>query len=149
MKWKELRNERAREEQAIKDLKKQTDTRNRAAEQLAFSILQEQESFVGRLLSNLLPTSAVAGTVGGTAAAVSTPTAVVPRPPASTGPGPAVSAAAQVSQGAGGATSGQLATLIILMRQLVGIVGGKKAAPRHPEATYQTYTSSTEMAHPL
>jgi hypothetical protein len=37
--------------------------------------------------------------------------------------------------------------LITLMAQLVGIVGQKKALPRHPEATYQTFTSSTEMAH--
>ena len=66
LKIKELRNEIARQKQAIKDLQKETEDRNDSFKQFLFESLQAEAGFAANLLNNVVPIGALAGTVGQT-----------------------------------------------------------------------------------
>lgn len=64
--WRQLRNDIAREQAAIKELKEQTQDRNREFKEMAFAFLTTQQGFAATVMSNLLGAPAVSGAVGGT-----------------------------------------------------------------------------------
>ena len=133
----------AKEKQAIKDLQKETRDRTKAMQELQFEFLQAQQGFAATLLSNLLPTAAIAGTVGGTA--ISTPTIQIPHP-AGGGPQVDLSRQAQVSAARDrGVTQAQMGTLIDLTRQMIRVLHSIAGDRQHPEAQHQRRTSSAVM----
>lgn len=141
--WKRLRNERAQELAAIKELRKVNDKLNEDFRALSFEFLQTQSGFAANLLSNLLPTGAVAGTVGG--GSISTPTTV---PPARRGRGdfPAGVATASAASAAGrGASQGQMAALIAIQREMLAVMMGLKAQRDQPEAVNQVSRVAASM----
>ncbi len=142
VKQKEITLEIARNNAQIKDLKKQQDARNNAANELGFSFLQAQQGFAANLLSNLLP--------GGAARAALTPQVAPPAAPVP-GPGAALASGAAVSSAGavGGATQGQFSQLIEISRAMLLALQNLTTATRHPEARYQRGVSAADMAHPV
>lgn len=145
---KQLRNDIAAQRAAIKELRKELAGRNDDLRRLEFDFLQTQAGFAATLLSNLLPTSAVAGTVGG--GAISTPTGDLGPGPADFAtaahkrPGKDLGAAAQVAAQAG-PTSGQFSTLITIQRSQLNVLLRLVGQRTHPEATHQRTWTATEM----
>jgi len=164
--YKELRNQIAVEEKAISDLKAQNDAKTDATRALFFSFLQSQQGFASNLFSNLIPGFARGGLVGGG----NGPN--IPGSPAPvTGPGfgggllkpqPTLSGTQILSEGArpgdalaraassniaagnpGGATTGQAATMIKLLGDLVIAVRGLSRGTEHPEARTQRKRGAT------
>jgi hypothetical protein len=102
----------ARKRKELKELKDEQNKVNREAQAVAFAFLQQQQGFAATLLSNILPGSAFAGTVGGGAIAPAVP------PPLIT-PQAAVVTAAQKGAGPASPTAGQQATVIEILRQIL------------------------------
>jgi hypothetical protein len=104
--------------------------------------------FAGTLLSNLLPTSSVAGTVGG--GAITTPTGDIVGPAgfataAHQRPGQDLSAAVQAKAAGRGATQSQMSALISIQRQQLNVLLRLTGQRTHPEATHQRTWQATEM----
>ncbi len=139
----------------IKELQKKKAENTGAS--AAFLFLQSQQGFAANVLSNLLPTSAVAGSVGG--GAIVTPTggggggsfdfvgpadfatAVHERPNINGD----VSSASQITAGAKGASSGQMNRLIHIQEQMLWLARGGHQRTSHPEAQRAWAYSATEM----
>jgi len=128
---KENRNEQARIRKEIEELRGEQKDTGDAFGKLAFEFLQTQQGFAATLLSNLLPTGATAGTVGGAQP-------VVPI----VGPAPAVTKEAGIAQAReGGISAGQMSTLIGLTRQMLLVLKDVHRGTGHPEARYQRVSS--------
>lgn len=140
LEWKRLRNERAREIDAIKELRGQNDKLRADLKALQFEFLQTQSGFAANLLSNLLPTSAVAGTVGG--AAISTPTGERSRPP---DVGAGLGKASAVATGQKGASSGQMSSLIQIQRSMLTVLVRLAGGRSHPEAAAQAARQAADL----
>jgi hypothetical protein len=129
--WKEYRNAIAAEKEAIKKLREEQKGKRDAARELFFEFLQAQQSFVSTLLSNVLPAGVLGLALGGGI--------VPPTPPSSS-----VAAAAQTSANAQrGATQGQTASMIEILRQILIVLKGQSST--HPEAQRQRRTGSAVM----
>jgi hypothetical protein len=150
--WKKLRNEIAQERKAIKDLRGEADKARADLLAMEFEFLQTQSGFAANVLSNILPASTIAGTVGGgistpaglgggaTAAQVKVPaadfaTAVHKRP----------QAASATAQGGRGATAGQMSQLIHIQTQTLHVMMRLVGQGTHPEATHQRRSVAVSM----
>lgn len=141
---KRLRNDIAEQNAAIADLRKQLGQRNNLFKQMSFEFLQAQQGFAANLISNLIPHGSTAGLVGG-GGGISTPTLAPPersRPP---DVGAQLSAAAQTSTGPNGASSGQMAALIHINRQMLGVLERLSGQRSHPEAAVQKAAQAASM----
>lgn len=151
--WKRLRNEIAQEQQAIRDLKKQTaDAQKDAAsfQQQAFQFLTEQQGFASKEAGNLLgvaiPGQDTGFTTGATTfeppSTTTTGGGVRPRVPrgadiatSATGVGKVAQAARDLRAGQGrGATTAQMNVLIKVARRTNDLLTDIKAGIGHPEA---------------
>lgn len=141
LEWKRLRNERAQEQQAIKDLRKVNSKLKQDFLSMQFEFLQTQSGFVSNLLSNILPSAALAGTVGG--GSISTPTSVGSgnRP---TKLDQGLHTASQTG-GQRGATAGQLGTLITISRHQLQILMRLAGQRQHPEATNHRIMAAADI----
>jgi hypothetical protein len=145
---KRLRNDIAEQRAAIKELKKELEKRNDALKEAEFLFLTTQAGFAGTLLSNLIPTSAAAGTLGGS---VTRPTGQTnlaglgAANPAGAPVGRGLSAAVQTHTAQKGASMGQMATLIHIQRGMLGVLTRLVSQRTHPEATHQRSTVATSM----
>lgn len=130
------------EKAAIKELKKANDEKASALKALEFSFLQTQSGFVANLLGNLLPTTAVAGTVGGGGF-------VTPAGAPSSGQRVNTGFASEVAKATvPGPSHGQLSTLIQIARaQLLILQRGRSAVAKsgHPEAVVQRAAQHAAM----
>jgi hypothetical protein len=145
---KQLRNDIAEQRRAIAELRKELEKRNDAEKQLEFAFLQRQAGFAANLLSNLIPTAALAGTVGGTVASTNTPI-----PPANFaqsvhqrgkgGVAGGVGSAAQTHTAQRGASQSQMATLIHIQRGMLGVLTRLVGQGTHPEASHQRRQQAT------
>jgi len=130
------------EKAAIKELKKANDEKASALKALEFSFLQTQSGFVANLLGNLLPTTAVAGTVGGGGF-------VTPAGAPSSGQRVNTGFASEASKATvPGPSHGQLSTLIQIARaQLLILQRGRSAVAKsgHPEAVVQRAAQHAAM----
>jgi hypothetical protein len=147
LEWKRLRNERAQEEAAIKDLRKQNDKLREDLQAMQFEFLQTQSGFAANVLSNILPTDVVAGTVGGSAISTTTP---VPRGDSGViqrrGQGDfGAGTASATAAGGRGASAGQMSTLISISRQQLAILAKLSGRQAHPEATNQRIREAAAM----
>jgi hypothetical protein len=147
LEWKRLRNERAQEEAAIKDLRKQNDKLREDLQAMQFEFLQTQSGFAANVLSNILPTDVVAGTVGGSAISTTTP---VPRGDSGQiqrrGQGDfGAGTASATAAGGRGASAGQMSTLISISRQQLAILARLSGRNAHPEATNQRIHEAAAM----
>jgi hypothetical protein len=148
---KRLRNDIAEQRAAIKELKGEVDKRRKDLEALEFAFLQTQSGFAANLLSNLLPTGAVAGTVGG--GSISTPTSQPEAIPAADFAraahqrpvGSDVTRASQTGTGPKGATSGQMAVLIAINRGILTALGRIAGQGTHPETRNQRIREAASM----
>jgi hypothetical protein len=144
--WKKLRNEIAAEQAAIKELRKQQADRQKEFQTLSFGFLQAQQGFASSLLSNILPTSALAGTVGGsTSLAITTPTSPERQRPPDVGAG--LGAQAAISASPRAVSASQMGTLIAISRQMLVVLERLSGAKDHPEATSQRIAATTTMSH--
>ncbi len=143
LEWKKLRNERAQEQAAVKALRHQDDKLKQDLQAMQFEFLQRQSGFVSNLLSNILPSATLAGTVGGSS--ISTPTSVGTgnRQRASFEQG--LHTASQTGGGQRGATAGQLGTLITISRHQLQILMRLVGQRQHPEATNQRIMSAADI----
>lgn len=140
---KQLQLQIAQDTQAIKDLKKQQEGKNDAFRSLTFSFLQAQQGFAANLLSNLLPSGAASGAVGGRVASVAPS-----RPAPPLGPGTALGRDGAVAAGAaGGATRGQMAMLIQINQSILSSIVKLVGTQKHPEARNQRVAASADMAY--
>lgn len=144
LKLKEIRNQIAANNQAIKDLKKQTDQRRDDLLALQFSFLQTQSGFAANLLSNLIPTGAAVGTVGG---GVGTATASVGGGGIST-PTP-LSTDVVNTKAAGtpspGVTQGQMAVQIQILRGILLAVQRLNGRHTHPGSATEAVSQATRL----
>lgn len=137
--WKQLVLEINQERAAIADLRKASEKRADELKVAEFQFLQEQQGFVGRLLGNLLPIGAVAGTVGtGSISTSTSPSAIVPNPlpnlpGAHTGPA-SLTAATQKGAAVAGVTQGQGNVQITLLRNILRTLVHLSGQRTHPEA---------------
>jgi TP901 family phage tail tape measure protein len=125
--WKNLRNEIAVQQQAIKDAQKQSeDNQNtgQSAQQFFFEQLQAQQGFASNLLGNLIPRDQTAGLVG---------------TPSPTGPSGGISLAASVQEGksTAGVTSGQVSTTNAILQRILKQLEHLNGVDSTPEAKYQ------------
>jgi TP901 family phage tail tape measure protein len=150
--YKQLRNEIAREKEAIDDLKGEQDDATSAARSFAqatFEFLQAQQGFAANLLGNLIPRAATAGLVGGSAAAplVSPQGAeTLNRPgvvPVDFGLRAQQGIAEARSQG--GPTSGQAQTTNGLLSRILKELVDLNQADKTPEATRQKRRANAAM----
>ncbi len=140
---KQLQLDIAQQRKAIDDLRKEQAKKNEASRQLQFEFLQAQQGFAANILSNLLPTSAVAGTVGG--GAISTATNI--------GPGPAdfataahqrgrpigdLTSTSATTGGPAGVTSGQFSALLHIARAQLVVLQRLAGVSASPEANHQS-----------
>lgn len=140
--WKRLRNEIANENEAVAALRKERGKLANQFKQMSFEFLQTQQGFAANLISNLIPHGATAGLVGG--GGISTPT--LPEPSRSTSAvGAGLSAAAQTSAGPQGASSGQMAALIHVNRQMLKVLERLSGQRSHPEAAVQKAATAAAM----
>jgi hypothetical protein len=161
---KKLRNDIAEQRAAIKELEKELKKRNEAEQQLEFAFLQRQTGFVSNLLSNLLPTSAAAGTVSTTGvparsvAPSVTPSVsgggggVSPTGPSGGGGGTVIDTdpggitkTAQSKATGGGPTTGQMNALIHVERQILHTLLRLVGQRTHPEAVITRAAQSVSM----
>lgn len=149
--WKRLTLAIDQEKASIAALKGANDQKNAALKALEFSFLQTQSGFAANLLGNLLPTGAVAGTVG---VGVSTPTplgggAVTPAGSPAAGTGGIDKSIAKDAQKATtpGPSHGQLSTLITIARAQLQVLQGSKAKATvgHPEVAVQRAAQHAAM----
>jgi TP901 family phage tail tape measure protein len=134
----------------IRELRKAKKKEGDEGKALAFEFLQAEQGFASTLLSNLLPTGTIAGTVGG--GGIATPArargAGVVIPPADFAT--AVHQRGQqaaVTAGAGrGATAGQMGTLITIARHQSALLSRLVAQRSHPEASTQRHTHNERTA---
>ncbi len=158
---KQLRNDIAAQRAAIRDLKGEVDKRRKDLEALEFSFLQTQTGFVSNLLSNLVPVSALAGTVGTGAFSTRTPVggggggSPTSASPSGGGGGGVIDfggaaggpdrpdAAADVttahatSGGPRGVSAAQMSALITIQRHMLQVLSRMAGARSHPEAAVQ------------
>ena len=129
---KRLRNMIAQETQSIKELQEAQKKKNNAGKELLFAFLQTQQGFASTVMSNLLPAGVLSGALGGQAA----PSA----------PGPGISQWSQ-TQAAGErtTTSGQTATMIEVLRQILRVLQYQSRGSAHPEARHQRAMGSAAM----
>lgn len=133
------------EKAAIKELRKANKDRSDALRSLEFEFLQTQAGFAANLLGNLLPTSAVAGTVGG--GGVVTPAGA---PPAGTARIDSAINTETQRQSAPGPSHGQIATLIAISRLQLQVLQrwtktGAGSKLGHPEASVQRAAQHAAM----
>lgn len=141
---KKLRNDIAEQRAAIKDLKKELAKRNTDLQDVQFLFLQQQAGFAGSLLSNLIPTAALTGTVGGKVGAAGgggLATATPVAPPIHAG----VSAATQTRTAQKGASQSQMETLIHIQRGMLGVLTRLVGQRTHPEANAQRAAQNISM----
>ena len=151
LRLKELRNEIAREQQAIKELRGEQQKTNRAAQQLIFTFLQTQQGFAANLFGNLIPGLATAGLVGGAGGTGG-------RAPSAAAPRPTIRGAEGFGGGLGEAliteravrdqrapSQGQLTTLIEVNRQMLDVLKRISGDAKHPEAKRSKVTSGAAM----
>lgn len=138
---KKLRNDIAEQRAAIKDLKGQVDQRAKDFKALEFSFLQTQSGFAANLLSNILPSTVLTGTVAGRTGggAINTPTN-----PART-PAALFSNEAATRTGPGGATQGQMSALLTIQRQTLTVLQRISGQRTHPEAVAEKAGQSVSM----
>ncbi len=140
---KQLQLDIAQQRKAIDDLRKEQAKKNEASRQLQFEFLQAQQGFAANILSNLLPTSAVAGTVGG--GAISTATNI--------GPGPAdfataahqrgkpigdLASTSATAGGPAGVSAGQFSALLHIPRAQLVVLQRLAGVSASPEANHQS-----------
>jgi len=150
--WKQLILEINQERAAIAELKKASQKRADDLKVAEFQFLQEQQGFVGRLLGNLLPFGAVAGTVGDVGITTQTGTpggsggTVVPSADfaraAHQRPVGSLTSATQGGKGPHGATMGQASVQITLLRSILRALIHISGQRTHPEAA----TSKAQQA---
>lgn len=142
---KRLRNDIAEQRAAIKELKKELEKRNDALKEAEFLFLTTQSGFAGTLLSNLIPTSALSGVVGGNVARPTGGTNLAglgAANPSGTVVG-GIGSAVQTHTAAKGASMGQMATLIHIQRGMLGVLTRLVGQRTHPEATNQKTHTAT------
>lgn len=168
--WRQLQLKIVQERKAINDLTGATKERQSALGALEFEFLQAEQGFASRLLSNLLPTNLVSGTLtsgpgspsivtpttgiagaasgavaGGVAGGVTGAVGGPGRPPdvGDAGLGKAFTRAS-ASKGAGAASAGQMAALIHIQRQMLTVLLRLTGQNTHPEATQNRRTVGRE-----
>lgn len=126
------------------------DEAGRSFAEQTFSLLQTQQGFAGRLLSNLLPTGSTAGllTPGptpGTSAAGggSIDREDVPGLPRT--PGQTLTTAQAASDNREGITRGQAQALLDTQRRMLAVLREIQRGTTHPEAANQAITSKANM----
>jgi hypothetical protein len=144
---KRLRNDIAAQRKAIKDLRGEADKRRKDLQAMEFEFLQTQSGFAATLLSNLLPTTALAGTVGG--GAISTATPVPPADFARAAHqrplGESVSSTQQSRANPRGASQSQMATLIQINRGILVALQHLVGQRTHPEAVKERVRDAVSM----
>lgn len=147
---KELRNEIARQKQAIRELQQEEKGRADAGRRLQFEFLQRQQGFAANLLGNLIPLGNVAGLVGNVQISglgtdddivtsgprIGRPGSGIPRPGVPGGAG-GINAAMAVGSVDGqppGPTRGQGTAQIELLRRIVRLLEDIKTGDTAPEA---------------
>lgn len=124
---KENRNEIARINAEIEEIKNETKETGKGFAALAFEFLQTQQGFASNLLGNLFPSSAVSGLVGGSQA--QTPENLV---------SPTAKLQAQAAGGrVVGPTFGQMQTEVDVLKQVLQVLKEIQRGKAHPEARYQ------------
>jgi hypothetical protein len=131
--WKRLTLQIEQERKAIADLRHAQDERRKEMAAANFEFLRTQQGFAATLLGNLLPTSAVAGTVGG--GAVATPT---------TGLRDASTTAAGAPRGP---TGSQMSALIDVQRQSLRFLRRLAGQNEIPSTTHHRAVDDATMAH--
>lgn len=155
---KEIRNEIAAQRKALQEI---TEDRRRIFAELSFAFLTTQQGFAANLLGNLLPFSAIGGTLGGnanpaTVGGSKAPPSVVPPGgrglfpegrPRGQNPEDRLQENQRIrdAQAQGGFTAAQAATLIHLTKQIVQLLGGIDTKGKHPEARRAQRAGSAVM----
>lgn len=157
LKQKEIRNQIAENNATIKEIKKGLNQRSNLMNEIGFAFLTAQQGFAATLLSNLIPTSAAAGTVGG--GAISTATGgggTVPLGDSGfvqregRGDFPGLHGASQIAGAPKGATAGQFALLLHIQRQQLEVLMRLVGQRTHPEARFQAASvGPAEFTGPL
>jgi TP901 family phage tail tape measure protein len=134
--WKELRNEIAEEQAAIKETLDETKERGKRFKQLTFELLQQQQGFAANLLSNLLPGGAASAALAG-------PSQAIARPPVAQG----ITQAAGIEEARNrlGITAGQGSTLVAEVRRMREAIDRLAGMQDHPEAHRQRRTQRAVM----
>lgn len=164
-KIKELRNEIARQRQAIKEATDEQNKKNQARDAFNFSFLQTQAGFAANLLGNLIPLGATGGLVGGTSGKN---TSVFPTVPENTSTSsdsaigidpltgrplresggqrsPADSLRTSAGTAAGGPSRGGQNVEIHLLRQILRTLHDIYRGTGHPEAHHRRRTNANAM----
>lgn len=139
---KENRNEIARINKEIEDIRGETKKSGDAFKQLTFSFLQTQQGFAANLLGNLIPGGATGGLVGG-----SSPAGQVTNPLTEDRfPTGGIKAEAGIAEAKGrGFSQGQGDTTNQLLRRILAALNALNGRASHPEARYQNRVAGSNM----
>ena len=161
---KEIRNEIAAQRKELQGI---VNDRRKIFAEMSFAFLTTQQGFFANLMGNLLPFSAIGGTLGGSAprgasgaftgggGSFGGPSIPIPGSrgafpegrPGGPRPEDRITEASRIAaaQATGGFTAAQAATLIFLTKQIVQLLGGIDGKGKHPENKRQTRMTGGSM----
>lgn len=140
---KEKRNEIARINKEIEDLRKEDEeaqNKGKSFARMTFEFLQTQQGFAANLLGNLIPSGATGGLVGNVSSSGRGPADIGAEPQQRVDASAAVGAARER-----GVRPGQVETTNALLRRILRSLENLNGRAGHPEARYQHATGSSNF----